>query len=182
MFDYSWCFKEDSIRFLDGVSRFFSQFSAILLLVMTLLGALNAFLRYTGKFLEQNLTSNAFLEGQWYLFSCVFLLCGASALRKDRHVRVDLFYDRLSARAKDWIDLVGLSVLLVPMMIFSIWSSIDFVTSSWRVWEQSPDAGGLPRYPIKTVLLLSFGLILMQGVSEILHRISSLKSISEMES
>ena len=148
---------------------------------MTLLGALNAFLRYTGKFLEQNLTSNAFLEGQWYLFSCVFLFCGASALRKDRHVRVDLFYDRLSVKIKAWIDLVGLAVLLIPMMIFSIWSSIDFVTSSWEVWEQSPDAGGLPRYPIKTVLLLSFGLLLMQGFSEVAHRISSIKSTGKME-
>ena len=152
---------------------------------MTLLGALNALLRYSSKFLEQNLTSNAFLEGQWYLFSCVFLFCGAAALRKDRHVRVDLFYDRLSTKAKAWIDLAGLCVLFIPMMIFSVWSSIDFVTSSWQVWEQSPDAGGLPRYPIKTVLLFSFGLLLMQGCSEIVHRISSLKNkvlpLNEME-
>lgn len=142
---------------------------------MTLLGALNALLRYVGKFLGQNLTSNAFLEGQWYLFSCVFLFCGAAALRKNRHVRVDLFYDRLSERAKAWVDLVGLCVLFVPMMIFSIWSSIDFVTSSWSIWEISADAGGLPRYPIKTVLLLSFGLLLMQGGSEIVHRVRTLK-------
>ena len=143
---------------------------------MTLLGALNALLRYMGKFLGQNLTSNAFLEGQWYLFSCVFLFCGAAALRKDRHVRVDLFYDRLGARAKAWVDLIGLCVLFLPMMIFSIWSSIDFVSSSWSIFETSADAGGLPRYPIKTVLLFSFVLLLMQGCSEVVHRSSVLQN------
>ncbi|MBM73869.1 MAG: C4-dicarboxylate ABC transporter substrate-binding protein [Proteobacteria bacterium] len=142
---------------------------------MTFLGALNAILRYLGRFLGQNLTSNAFLEGQWYLFSCVFLLCGAAALRKDRHVRVDLFYDRLSQSSKAWIDLLGLSFLLIPMMIFSIWASLEFVISSWDIWEVSADAGGLPRYPIKTVLLFSFGLLFLQGISETVHRISFLK-------
>ena len=143
---------------------------------MTFLGALNALLRYLGKFLGQNLTSNAFLEGQWYLFSCVFLLCGAAALRKDRHVRVDLFYDRLSQTSKAWIDLLGLIILLIPMMIFSMWASFEFVVSSWEIWEISADAGGLPRYPIKTVLLLSFGLLFLQGISEVVHRISFLKN------
>ena len=146
-----------------------------MLLVMTLLGAGNAILRYLGRFVGRNLTSNALLEGQWYIFSMVFLLGAAAALKKDRHVRVDIFYQRLSKETKAKVDLLGLCFLLLPMMIFSIWSSWDFVFESWRIREVSPDAGGLPRYPVKALLLIAFVVLFFQGISEVMHRFLILK-------
>ena len=169
---------EDSIFLFDRIAQFLGRVVSWMLLVMTFLGAGNALLRYLGKFAGRNLTSNALLEGQWYIFSLIFLLGAAAALRKDSHVRVDIFYQRLSKKTRARVDLLGLALLFVPMMIFSIWSSWDFVFESWRIREISPDAGGLPRYPVKTLLIMAFITLFFQGISEIVHRISILKEDS----
>ena len=113
---------------------------------MTILGALNAVLRYSSKFTGQVWSSNAFLEGQWYLFSAVFLLGAGYTLYKDKHVRVDVMYSRLSKTGQRRINLIGTLIFAIPFCILGIWSSLEFVFNSWSIWEQSPDAGGLPRY------------------------------------
>jgi TRAP-type mannitol/chloroaromatic compound transport system permease small subunit len=134
---------------------------------MVLLGAFNAVARYVGRYVGVNLSSNAYLELQWYLFSLVFLLGGAYTLLRDDHVRVDVLYGRLSRRGRGLVDLAGTVVLLVPFAIFVLWVSWPSVRNSWAVLEGSPDPGGLPRYPIRTMILVGFALLLLQGLGRL---------------
>ena len=144
---------------------------------MTFLGAFNAIFRYLGRFLGQNLTSNAFLEGQWYLFSAVFLLGAGHVLQNDRHVRVDVLYERLSKKHQIYIDIIGNFLFLIPFCIFGIWSSWTFVMESFSLREMSPDAGGLPRYPIKALIPFSF---LLLGVHTVFYTKIRLEKLSNM--
>lgn len=139
-----------------------------LVLVMVLIGAGNALARYSGRFVGVNLSSNGFIEAQWYLFSLVFLLAAADALRRDAHVRVDVLYGRLSERGKAVIDLLGGLLFLLPFCWLALWVSMPSVRASWAVLEQSPDPGGLPRYPLKSMIIVSFVLLAAQGVSEVI--------------
>ena len=147
---------------MDKFYAIVSKLCAWTLFVMTILGALNAVLRYSSKFTGQVWSSNAFLEGQWYLFSAVFLLGAGYTLHKDKHVRVDVLYSRLSNIGQKRINLIGTLIFAIPFCILGIWSSVDFVANSWSILEQSPDAGGLPRYPVKTLIPLGFALLLVQ--------------------
>ena len=147
---------------MDRFYAIVSKLCAWTLFVMTILGALNAVLRYSSKFTGQVWSSNAFLEGQWYLFSAVFLLGAGYTLHKDKHVRVDVLYSRLSNTGQKRINLIGTLIFAIPFCILGIWSSVDFVANSWSILEQSPDAGGLPRYPVKTLIPLGFTLLLVQ--------------------
>ena len=147
---------------MDRLYAIVSKLCAWTLFVMTILGALNAVLRYSSKFTGQVWSSNAFLEGQWYLFSAVFLLGAGYTLYKDKHVRVDVLYSRLSNTGQKRINLIGVVIFAIPFCVLGIWSSIDFVSNSWSIWEQSPDAGGLPRYPVKTLIPLGFVFLLLQ--------------------
>ena len=143
--------------------------------VMVLVGAFNAVARYLGRTTGTNLSSNAYLELQWYLFSVVFLLGGAYALRHDAHVRVDLLYGRLGERGRAWIDLAGGLLFLLPFCVFMLVVSWPTVAASWAVRETSPDPGGLPRYPIKALILVGFALLLLQGVAEVAKRVAVLR-------
>ena len=139
-------------------------------LLMILVGAFNAVARYLGRYIGVDLSSNAYIEAQWYMFSLVFLLGAAYTLKENAHVRVDVIYGRLSARNKAWIDLVGMLLFLIPFCLTVLSLSWPAVRNSWAVWEGSPDPGGLPRYPIKTMIMVAFGLLLLQGVSEAIKR------------
>ena len=121
-----------------------------LALVMVVVGAFNAIARYTGRFTGASLSSNAYLELQWYLFSLIFLMGAAYGLNHDYHVRVDVLYARLGRRARAWIDLIGSALFLAPFAFVMLWVSWRPVANSWAILEISPDPGGLPRYPIKT--------------------------------
>ena len=132
------------------------------LLLMTILGALNAILRYSSKFTGQVLSSNGLLEGQWYLFSVIFLVGAGYTLFQDKHVRVDVIYSQLSKVNQRRVDLIGVLIFAVPFCLLGLLSSWDFVSNSWFIWEQSADAGGLPRYLVKSLIPLGFGLLLLQ--------------------
>lgn len=132
---------------------------------MVLVSAGNALLRYAGRFTGTSLSSNAWLELQWYLFALVFLFGASAALRDDAHVRVDVFLHRLSPRRRAWIDLIGLVVFLIPFCLLMIWAAWNPVRNAWAIWEQSPDPGGLPRWPIKTAVPIAFLLLGLQGVA-----------------
>ncbi len=140
---------------------------AVLTLLMVLLGGYNAVARHLGKYLGTNLSSNGFIEGQWYMFSLVFLLGAATTLAQDKHVRVDVLYGRLGPKGRAGIDLAGTLLFLLPFCVFGIWMTWPAVANSWAVREVSPDPGGLPRYPIKAVIPLAFGLLFLQGLSEL---------------
>lgn len=138
-----------------------------LALVMVVIGAFNAIARYVGRYTSVSLSSNAYLELQWYLFSIIFLMGAAYGLNHDYHVRVDVLYARLGRRARAWIDLIGSVLFLAPFAGVMLWVSWGPVVRSWAILETSPDPGGLPRYPIKTVILVSFFLLLLQAISQI---------------
>lgn len=166
-------------RFARGVDRLneaTGRLVAWLSLAMVLVGAYNAVVRYLGRYIGLNLSSNAYIELQWYMFSLVFLLGAAYTLKVDAHVRVDVFYGLLPPRARAWIDLLGHVLLLIPFCVFVVWMSWPSVRNSWAVAEGSPDPGGLPRYPLKAVILVAFALLVLQGLAEVVRRVEQLRS------
>ncbi len=164
-------------RAIDRLNVAIGRLVGWLTLAMVLIGAYNAVVRYLGSSLGRNLSSNAYLELQWYLFSLVFLFGASYTLRQGAHVRVDLLYGRLSERGRAWIDLVGTLVLMLPFTIFTMWASWPSVRNSWAVREVSPDPGGLARYPIKSVILLAFALLALQGISEVIRQVAVLRGL-----
>ena len=158
-------------RITGGVGRVISWIA----LVMVAIGAFNAIARYLGRFIGVNLSSNLYLELQWYLFSLIFLLGAGYALRENAHVRVDVIYGRLRARARAAINVVGSALMLIPFGVFVLWVSWPSIRNSWAVREGSPDPGGLPRYPLKAVIIVAFVLLLAQGVAELIREIGVLR-------
>lgn len=144
-------------------------------LAMVLIGATGALLRYSSRYLGLSLNLTPWTEIQWYLFSVVFLLGAAYGLRHDAHVRVDVLYSQLGDKGRAWIDIVGSVVFLVPFCVMMLMVSWPAVLGSWRVRETSPDPGGLARYPIKTLILVSFALLLLQAVSQIVKQVAVLR-------
>ena len=145
------------------------------------IGAFNAIARYLDKYTGLGLSSNTWLELQWYLFSIVFLLGAAYTLREDAHVRVDVIYGMLSKRGKAWIDLLGTLLFLGPFCLLVLYMSWDFVINSWATWEQSSDPGGLARYPIKTMIPLALLLVLVQGGSVMIRAVAVLQGVDDSE-
>lgn len=174
-------------RFVAGVDRFNSRLGIAvswLTLAMVAVGAYNAVVRYLGRFTGWNLSSNAYLELQWYMFSLVFLLGAAYALKTNAHVRVDVVYSRLPERWRRRIDLWGSLLFLIPFAVFGLVMSWPAVRNSWAVLEISSDPGGLPRYPIKSVLLVAFALLALQGMAEAVRswrRLRALRAGAEEE-
>ena len=161
-------------RAIDRLNGWLGRSVAWLSLAMVLVTAFNAVARYLGRFIGRDLSSNTYNELQWYLFSAVFLLAAADALRRDAHVRVDVFYGRLSERGRAAVDVAGTLLFLLPFCCFAVWVSFPSVAESWRVLEQSPDPGGLPRYPVKSLLLACYYLLIAQGVSQLIKNVAVL--------
>lgn len=130
------------------------------------LGVVNVIGRYLGARLGVQLSSNSLLEGQIQAFNLIFLLGGAYLLAENGHIRVDVLHGRFSAIKKAWVDLLGSLLLLIPFCLVMIWYSIDYATRAWQRLEVSPNPGGLPLYPIKTVIIIGFALLLLQGISQ----------------
>ncbi|MGD8601688.1 MAG: TRAP transporter small permease subunit [Gemmatimonadota bacterium] len=145
-----------------------------LVLLMVLTGAGNAVVRYFSRGLGLSLNLVPVTEAQWYLFSIVFLLGAAYALRHGVHVRVDVLYERLTTRTRAWIDLVGTVLFLVPFAVMMLWVTFPAVRSSWEIREASPDPGGLPRYPVKALILVAFALLVLQALSEVVKQVDIL--------
>lgn len=162
-------------RTIDRINLWVGRVAYWLVLLMVLVGAYNAVVRYLDRYTGIGLSSNFYIELQWYLFSLVFLLGAAYALQRDAHVRVDVFYGRLSPRARAWINLLGTVLFLLPFCGLVLWVSWGWVVNSWAVKEMSPDAGGLPRYPLKTMLPVAFIFLGLQGISWLIHQIAQLR-------
>lgn len=155
---------------IDRFSDWLGRAVYWLTLAMVLVGAFNAVVRYLDHYTGLGLSSNTYIELQWYMFSAIFLLGAAYTLRHNAHVRVDILYGRLSPRGQAWIDLLGTVVFLIPFCLLVLWTSWPTVTNSWAVREMSPDPGGLPRYPIKALIPVAFLLLLVQGLSLLIRR------------
>jgi TRAP-type mannitol/chloroaromatic compound transport system permease small subunit len=155
-------------RAIDRFNEKIGQITLWLVLFMVGIGVWNVIGRYIGRAIGQNLTSNALIESQWYIFDLVFLLGSAYALKHNEHVRVDVLYSRWNSKRKALADLLGTIFFLIPFCLLVIYFSWGTIAESWNIREISPDPGGLPRYPIKTMIIVCFALLIIQGVSEII--------------
>lgn len=159
-------------RFIDAINELIGRLLYWLVLVMTLISAGNAVARY-----GFNLSSNAFLDIQWFLFSIVFLGAAGYTLKHNQHVRIDLITARLSKRTQAWIDVFGGLFMLLPVCAIIFWYGWTAALEAWRIQEGSLDAGGLPRWPIKFMVPLAFLLLMLQGVSETIKRVAFLMGL-----
>ena len=143
--------------------------------VATLISALNALARY-----GFGVSSNAWLEIQWYLFAAIILLAAGYTLKHNGHVRIDVIYGRFSARTQAWIDLFGTLLFLLPLCGLMVWFAIPGFVDSFQSGEISPDAGGLIRWPVRLLIPLGFALLALQGVAEIIKRIAFLRGEAKL--
>ena len=123
------------------------------------------------------LSSNVWLEMQPLLFGCVFLLCAPWALKANAHIRIDVLSGWLSKRTRDWIDVIGHGLFLIPMAAVMVWTGWPYFLRSWVSGEQSANPGGLVQYPGKLLIVLGFALLLAQGVSELIKRVAILRGV-----
>ncbi|MHB1402640.1 MAG: TRAP transporter small permease subunit [Thiobacillus sp.] len=156
-------------RAIDALTERIGRVVIWLVLATTLISAGNALIRYS-----LGVSSNAWLEIQWYLFGAMFLLAAGYTLKHNGHVRIDIFYNRLGPRGQAWIDLIGGLLFLLPMAVLLAWLAWPMFHEAWVTHEMSPDAGGLVRWPVKLLLPLGFGLLALQGVAEVIKRIGVL--------
>jgi len=143
-----------------------------LVLAAVLISAANAVVRKAF-----NVSSNSFLEIQWYLFSVVFLFCAGYTLLRNQHVRIDVIAGRLSPRAQAWIDILGTLLFLLPMSLTIMWLSWPVFIEAYQRQEVSTNAGGLIIWPARLLVPIGFFLLVIQGVSELIKRIAFLKGL-----
>jgi len=159
-------------RAIDRTTAFVGRAVSWLVLVAVLVSAGNAISRKAF-----DLSSNAWLELQWYLFGAVFMLAAAYTLQQNEHIRIDIFYGSRSKRMQDWIDLVGHLLFLLPFCGVMLWLLLPYVLLSIRSGEMSANAGGLILWPAKALLLAGFVLLALQGISEVVKRIAIMAGI-----
>ncbi|MGF6178147.1 TRAP transporter small permease subunit [Ensifer sp. 4252] len=157
-------------RAIDAINTFFGKAVSWLLLLAVIISAVNA---TTRKLF--NVSSNAWLEAQWYLFSAAFLVAAAWTLMSSEHVKVDLVYGRLSRRVQLWIEVVGTILFLFPFCLITIYLSWPTVVDKFATGEISNNTGGLILWPVWAMIPLGFGLLTLQGVSELIKRIAILR-------
>jgi TRAP-type mannitol/chloroaromatic compound transport system permease small subunit len=157
---------------IDAINTRIGRWTAWLVLVAVLVSAANAIIRKT-----LDMSSNSWLELQWVLFSMVFLLCAPWTLKDNEHIRIDIINNMMPQRLRDWIDVVGHAFFLLPLTIVMIVTGIPFFLRSWEVNEQSGNAGGLPQWPTKSLVMIGFALLFVQGVSELIKRIAVMRGI-----
>ena len=143
-----------------------------LILAAVLISAANAIVRKAF-----NMSSNAFLEIQWYLFSAVFLLGAAYAFLKNIHVRIDFLSNRLTPKARSWIDIFGILLFLLPLCVLLISLSWPLFARAWESGEMSQNAGGLIRWPVYALVPFGMSLLLLQGISELIKRFAFLRGL-----
>jgi TRAP-type mannitol/chloroaromatic compound transport system permease small subunit len=153
---------------IDSTSDWIGRAVSWLTLVMVLATAYDVVMRYVW-----NITYVFMQEIEWYLFSLVFLLAAGYGLKEDIHVRVDIFYARLSPRGRAWINIAGAVLFLFPTCYLIVKASIPYVSNSWHDLEGSPDPGGIPfRYLLKTAIPVGFTLLAFQGIAHLLKNLT----------
>jgi TRAP-type mannitol/chloroaromatic compound transport system permease small subunit len=154
-------------RLIDTVNEAIGKWISWAIFVAVLVSAANAVIRKTF-----NMSSNAWLELQWYLFGAAFLLAAAYTLKQNEHIRIDIVYGMFSRRVQHWIDLFGHVFFLMPFVVLMIVYFIEYVGLSYRTGEVSSSAGGLILWPAKALLLVGFAQLGFQGISEIIKKIA----------
>ncbi len=157
-------------RLIDTISGWVGKTIRWLILIVVVVSASNAIIRKAF-----DVSSNAWLEIQWYLFAAVFLLGAGYVFMTNAHVRIDFISSRLTARARNWIDIIGIIVFLIPLCIIVIKLSWPLFYAAYTTGESSQNAGGLIRWPVFLMMPLGFALLLMQAFSELIKRVAFLR-------
>ncbi|CAG1008311.1 hypothetical protein BURK1_03511 [Burkholderiales bacterium] len=159
-------------RAIDALNDRVGRVVTWLILVAVVVSAMNAIVRKAF-----DMSSNAFLEVQWYLFSAVFLLCAGWTLLRNEHIRIDVVAGRFTRRTQTWIDIFGTVVFLFPMTALILYESWPWFVRAFVSGEISSSAGGLTLWPAKALVPAGFALLAVQGVSELIKRIAFLKGL-----
>lgn len=173
---------------IDAISELLGKLSSALVLLTLTVGFYNVAVRYIGRFTGIQLSSNLWIETQWYLFTLVFFLMFPYILKHNVNVRVDFLYARWSVRRQALVDLLGTLLFLIPFCILGLYIGIPWILKSWGrlpdgsfgMWELSPDPHGLPRAPIKSMLVVAFTLLLMQAVAQVIKYVAVLTGHQEV--
>ena len=159
-------------RAVDAATTWIGKRLAWLILAAVLVSAVNATVR---KIFDTS--SNSWLELQWVLFSMVFLLCSPWTLLANEHIRIDIVNNVLPKRVRDSIDVIGHAFFLLPLTIVMIITGIPFFLRSFEINEQSGNAGGLPQWPSKALVMIAFAMLFVQGLSELIKRIAVMRDL-----
>lgn len=159
-------------RGIDAFTKWAGKRLAWLILVAVVVSALNAIVRKTF-----DTSSNSWLELQWLLFSMVFLMCSSWTLLDNEHIRIDIVNNMLPKKVRDSIDVIGHAFFLLPLCIVMLITGIPFFRRSFEINEQSGNAGGLPQWPAKSLIMIGFAMLLVQGISELIKRIAVMRNL-----
>lgn len=155
---------------IDALNTRVGQIFKWAILAAVIISTVNAIIRKLF-----NVSSNAWLEMQWYLFGAVFMLCAAYTFLKNEHIRIDVVTSHFAKRTRDWIDVIGHIFFLIPFCWIMIWHGWPFFLRSFEINEQSMNAGGLTVWPAKILVPLGFVLLLLQAFSELIKRVAILR-------
>ena len=159
---------------VDWLNAQLGKYVIWLILASAVISAINAVVRKVF-----DMSSNAFLEIQWYLFAASFLIAAGYTLLNGEHVKIDVVSSRLSKRAQIWIDIIGFAFFLTPMCLAILYYGVPFFLQGYRSGEISGNAGGLIRWPVYAMIPLGFSLLLLQGWSELIKRLAFLQGLIE---
>ena len=157
---------------IDAFTRWTGKRLAWLIVLAVIISAVNAIIRKSF-----DTSSNSWLELQWVLFSIVFLLCAPWTLLDNEHIRIDIVSNALPKKARNVIELIGHVFFLFPICIVMIITGVPFFLRSFQVNEQSGNAGGLPQWPAKALIMIAFAFLLVQGISELIKRIAVMRGL-----
>ncbi len=161
-------------RAVDWLNSQIGKYVIWLILASTVISAVNAIVRKAF-----NVSSNAYLEVQWYLFAATFLLCAGYTLLNGEHVKIDVIYTHFSKRKQMWIDIFGFAFFLTPFCLAILWYGVPFFVRGYQSGEVSSNAGGLIRWPVYAMIPLGFGMLMLQGWSELIKRVAFLQGLIE---
>lgn len=159
-------------RAIDRLNTWIGKHLAWLILAAVIVSSVNAVVR---KVFDTS--SNAWLELQWVLFSIVFLMCSPWTLLHNEHIRIDIVNSLLPKQLRNTIDVVGHALFLLPWCLIMVITSVPFFWRSWSIDEQSGNAGGLPQWPAKSLLMIGFALLLLQALSELTKRLAIMRNL-----
>ena len=172
-------------RGIDATTTLLGRATSWASLVLVLVGVHNVVARYGYQWIRRAfgdqvaaaLSNNTYLELQTLLYNVIFLIGAAYVLRIDGHVRVDILFSRLRARTRAWIDVLGTLFMLFPFAWMGLYFGHTYVARSWSQLEFSPNPGGLARYPIKTLIIVAFALLVVQGLSQLIKHLAFLGGV-----
>jgi TRAP-type mannitol/chloroaromatic compound transport system permease small subunit len=159
-------------RSIDALNAVIGRYAAWAIVAAVVVSAINAIVRKVF-----GVSSNAWLELQWYLFGAVFMLCAPWTLAQNEHIRIDIVSGRLSERARNVIEMFGHFVFLLPFALVMTYLSWPFFRSSFASWESSSSPGGLLIWPAKALILVGFALLLLQWLSEVIKRVAIMRGL-----